>query len=72
MLNSDDKKVDNNRINIAIHQAQLRELVTQLPLGVETNLGEHGVRLSGGSAAVSRHGACLLSSASLTGNGRSN
>jgi len=47
-LNSGDNKVDNNRINIAIQQAQLTELVTQLPLGVETNLGEHGVRLSGG------------------------
>jgi len=47
-LNSGDNKIDNNRINIAIQQAQLTELVTQLPLGVETNLGEHGVRLSGG------------------------
>ena len=42
------------RVREALRQARLSELVEQLPEGVDTILGERGVRLSGGSASVSR------------------
>jgi len=40
--------IDIQRINKAIEYAQLEELVSSLEKGLETNLGERGVRLSGG------------------------
>ncbi|WP_322744795.1 ABC transporter ATP-binding protein/permease [[Phormidium] sp. LEGE 05292] len=43
-----DDKIDQQRLNNAIRSAQLTELVAQLPEGVQTMVGEHGVRLSGG------------------------
>jgi len=41
-------EIDANRINEAISEAQLDELIASLPEGINTNLGERGVRLSGG------------------------
>lgn len=40
--------VDQERLKAAIDASQLRSLVDQLPLGIETIVGERGVRLSGG------------------------
>lgn len=44
----DDAKIDAARVEQAIEQAQLRDLVAQLPEGLDTVVGERGVRLSGG------------------------
>jgi ABC-type multidrug transport system, ATPase and permease components len=44
----DRTQIDDARLARAIHQAQLEELVAELPEGVNTPLGEHGSRLSGG------------------------
>ena len=41
-------EIDANRINDAIAEAQLNEFVASLPEGIDTHLGERGVRLSGG------------------------
>ena len=41
-------EIDANRINDAIAEAQLDEFVASLPEGIDTHLGERGVRLSGG------------------------
>lgn len=43
-----DHEIDANRINDAITEAQLDEFVASLPEGIDTHLGERGVRLSGG------------------------
>lgn len=43
-----DDHIDGAAIDEAIHRAQLDDLVEQLPDGVETFVGERGVRLSGG------------------------
>ncbi len=40
--------IDEPALQRAIDQAQLRELVNQLPQGLDTVIGERGVRLSGG------------------------
>ena len=40
--------IDRARINRALAQAQLTELVAGIPHGLDTRLGERGVRLSGG------------------------
>lgn len=42
------ENVDMDRVNRAIQEAQLEEFVISLPKGVETIVGERGVRLSGG------------------------
>lgn len=47
-LGVDESKIDEEKIDTAIKQARLMELVNQLPQGKETMLGERGVRLSGG------------------------
>ncbi len=41
-------KIDDLAVNRAIKAAQLDEFVTSLPLGLDTFVGERGVRLSGG------------------------
>lgn len=43
-----DDEVDPERLRKAIDRAQLRALVEELPDGLDTVLGERGVRLSGG------------------------
>jgi ATP-binding cassette, subfamily B, bacterial PglK len=41
-------KINDKKIMEAIDQAQLSELVNQLPEGLDTKIGERGVRVSGG------------------------
>ena len=43
-----DSNIDKAKIDQVIKSAQLRELVNQLPNGVQTQVGERGIRLSGG------------------------
>ena len=43
-----DGEIDSNRINDVIIEAQLGDFVSSLPEGIDTHLGERGVRLSGG------------------------
>lgn len=44
----DEKEVDDARVWRAIEQAQLKEFVEKLPQGLDTILGERGVKISGG------------------------
>lgn len=44
----DDENVDEEKLNIVIEQAQLREFIDSLPKGLDTVVGERGIRLSGG------------------------
>ena len=44
----DLKKVDDEQIWRALREAQLEEFVKSLPEGLDTSIGERGVRLSGG------------------------
>ncbi|MCR5798930.1 MAG: ABC transporter ATP-binding protein/permease [Lachnospiraceae bacterium] len=44
----DEKDIDDDRIHEVIKEAQLEEFINSLPDGVETSIGERGVRLSGG------------------------
>ena len=43
-----EAEIDNDRLQEALRQARLWELVEHLPQGLDTMLGERGVRLSGG------------------------
>lgn len=43
-----DEMIDMKKVELALKQSQLFSLLGQLPQGVETVLGERGVRLSGG------------------------
>jgi ATP-binding cassette, subfamily B, bacterial PglK len=43
-----DHLIDQKRMTEAIQAAQLNELVKELPQGLQTRIGERGVRLSGG------------------------
>jgi ATP-binding cassette subfamily C protein len=43
-----DPEIDEARVEDAVRAAQLRDVVAMLPQGLDTELGEHGVRLSGG------------------------
>ena len=43
-----DENIDKQKLDNAIKSAQLAELIEQLPEGVQTFVGENGVRLSGG------------------------
>lgn len=44
----DEKKIDNARIWKALEKAQMREFIEELPDGLDTLIGERGMRLSGG------------------------
>ncbi len=41
-------EIDENRVYESLRRARLEELVEQLPQGVDTHIGERGLRLSGG------------------------
>ena len=41
-------QIDDKRVERAIRAAQLEQFVSELPEGLDTNVGERGVRLSGG------------------------
>ena len=43
-----EKSIDMDKLDDALRKAQLSELVSELPHGVDTMLGERGVRISGG------------------------
>jgi len=43
-----DSQIDRHKVANAIELAQLSELIAQLPEGIDTFVGENGVRLSGG------------------------
>jgi ABC-type multidrug transport system fused ATPase/permease subunit len=43
-----DEKIDDAAVGRALRAAQIDRFVAGLPMGVETMVGEHGVRLSGG------------------------
>lgn len=43
-----ENEIDDARLQEALRQASLAEVADQLPQGMNTMLGEHGVRLSGG------------------------
>ena len=43
-----DREVDEEAVNEAVELAQLSEFVATLPDGLETTVGERGVRISGG------------------------
>jgi ATP-binding cassette, subfamily B, bacterial PglK len=47
-LGEEDAEIDELKLHKALEQAHLSELVKQLPHGLQTIVGERGVRLSGG------------------------
>jgi ABC-type bacteriocin/lantibiotic exporter with double-glycine peptidase domain len=47
-LGVSDSKIDNNKVIESIRKSMLTDLLNTLPNGVDTILGENGVRLSGG------------------------
>jgi len=44
----DEKEIDDSAVKRVLRLAQLEEVVTNLPRGINTEIGERGVRLSGG------------------------
>lgn len=44
----DENEIDNDKISMAIHQAQLSKFIQNLTDGIKTIVGERGVKLSGG------------------------
>ena len=44
----DEDKIDDGRLQQALRQAQLHDVVYKLPLGLETVVGDRGAKLSGG------------------------
>ena len=44
----DDRNVDEEKLKLVIEQAQLKEFIESIPKGLDTVVGERGIRLSGG------------------------
>ncbi len=44
----DEELIDNERVWDALQAAQLAELVSEMPMGLYTTVGDNGIRLSGG------------------------
>lgn len=44
----DDENIDDERVISALKQAQLYDVVEQMPKGIYTTIGERGIKLSGG------------------------
>ena len=44
----EEEDIDEEKVWEALQEAQLKEFVEQLPAGLDTEVGERGVRLSGG------------------------
>ena len=47
-LGINDNEIDDQLVHESLNNASLQEFVDTLPQGIETKLGERGVRLSGG------------------------
>lgn len=47
-LGIDEKEIDDALINKVLHMAELYDFVQELPAGIDTTVGERGVKLSGG------------------------
>jgi len=47
-LGVEDETIDNDRIDFAVIQANLGNFINESPLGLDTILGEGGMRISGG------------------------
>lgn len=47
-LGVDPENIDNARVEKSLHMAELYDFVSDLPEGMETRVGERGVKLSGG------------------------
>ena len=47
-LETDNEKIDLEKLNLSLLQSNLRKLVNSLTDGVETKIGDGGIRLSGG------------------------
>ena len=47
-IGEDAESINQDRLNRAIEEAQLTSLIDKLPEGLQTTVGERGVRLSGG------------------------
>lgn len=43
-----EEKIDDSRIQKVLEEAQLKDMVDKLPEGLDTNLGEQGLKISGG------------------------
>lgn len=43
-----EEEIDDVKIQSVLQEAQLKDMVDKLPLGLETNLGEQGLKISGG------------------------
>jgi ABC-type multidrug transport system fused ATPase/permease subunit len=47
-LGCEDREIDNDRVREALGKAQLAQLTERLPKGIDTVIGDRGLRLSGG------------------------
>ena len=47
-LGEEQSNIDKKQVESAIRKSKLEDLVISLPQGIDTNIGENGIRLSGG------------------------